>query len=55
MLNWIDQSGFVFVRWSELLEIEQFLTLKPYLHYSELFEIELFCHLTECEQKLYLY
>ena len=33
----------------------QFLTLKLYLHYIELFEIELFWHLTMGKQKLYLY
>ena len=42
MLNWIA-------------EMELFLTLKLYLRKTELFNIELFWHLTECEQNLYLY
>ena len=32
-----------------------FLTLKQYLHLTELFIIELLWHLTECKQNLYLY
>ena len=42
MLTWIA--------WNEL-----FLTLKLYLHKIELFNIELFWHLTVCKQNLYLY
>ena len=44
MLNWI-----VWLNWIEL-----FLTLKLYLHKTELFNIELFWHLTVCKQNLYL-
>ena len=32
-----------------------FLTLKLYLHWTELVNIELFCHLNVCKQNLYLY
>ena len=32
-----------------------FLTLKLYLHLTELFNIELFWQLTLCKQNLYLY
>ena len=35
--------------------MELFLTLKLYLCKTELFEIELFWHLTMSKQKLYLY
>ena len=35
--------------------MELFLTLKLYLHKTELFEIEQFWHLPVCKQKLYLY
>ena len=38
-----------------MFEIELFLTMKLYLCKIELFEIELFWHLTVREQKLYLY
>ena len=39
----------------ELFEIELLLTLKVYLHWTELFNIELFWHLTVCKQNLHLY
>ena len=42
MLNWI-------------FEINVFLTFKLYLRSTELFEIELFWHLTECKQNLFLF
>ena len=42
MLNW-------------MLEMELLLTLKLYLYWIELFNIELFWHLTVFEQNLYLY
>ena len=42
MLNWIIWNGTV-------------LTLKLYFHKIELFQIELFWHLTECKQNLYSY
>ena len=42
MLNWIIWNGTV-------------LTLKLYLHQTELFNIKLFWHLTVCKQNLYLY
>ena len=35
--------------------MELFLTLKIYLREIELFEIEMFWHLTVCKQKLYAY
>ena len=35
--------------------MELFLTLKMYLHETDLFNIELFWHLTVCKQNLYLY
>ena len=35
--------------------MELFLTLKLYLHETELFNIELFSYLTVCKQNLYLY
>ena len=35
--------------------MELFLTLKLYLHETELFNIELFWHLTVSKQNLYLY
>ena len=35
--------------------MELFLTLKLYLHLTELFNRELFWHLTACKQNLYLY
>ena len=35
--------------------MELFLMLKLYLHETELFDIELFWHLTVCKQNLYLY
>ena len=35
--------------------MELFLTLKLYLHLTELFNIELFLHLTVCKEKLYLH
>ena len=35
--------------------MEMFLTLKLYLHQTELFDIELFWHLTVNKQYLYLY
>ena len=35
--------------------MEQFFTLKLCLHETELFNIELFWHLTVCKQNLYLY
>ena len=35
--------------------MELFLTLKLHLHYAELFNIELFWHLTERKQNLYLF
>ena len=35
--------------------MELFLTLKLYLHYTYLFNIELFWHLTVCKQNLYFY
>ena len=35
--------------------MELFLTLKLYLHWTELFKTELFWHLPVCGQKLYLY
>ena len=40
--NWIVWKGTVF-------------DLKVYLRWTELFEMELFWHLTECKQKLHLY
>ena len=43
MLNWIIWNGTVF------------LVLKLYLHLIELFNIELFWHLTLCKQNLYLH
>ena len=33
--------------------MELFLTLKLYLHKTELFNIELFWHLTVCKENLY--
>ena len=35
--------------------MELFLTLKLYLLENELFDIELFWHLTECKQNRYIY
>ena len=35
--------------------MELFLTLKLYLHKTDLFNIELFWHLTVCKQDLFLY
>ena len=35
--------------------MELFLTLKLYLHETELFNIELFGNLTVCKESLYLY
>ena len=35
--------------------MELFLTLNLYLQLTELFNIELFLHLTVCKQNLYLY
>ena len=35
--------------------MELFLTLKLYLNKTDLFNIELFWHLTMCKQNLYLY
>ena len=35
--------------------MELFLTLKLYLHYTELFNIELYRDLTVCKENLYLY
>ena len=35
--------------------MELFLTLKLYLRQTELFEMELFWHLTVCKPNLYLY
>ena len=35
--------------------MELFLTLKLYLHYTELFNVELFLHLAVCKENLYLY
>ena len=35
--------------------MELFLTLKLYLHKTELFNIDLFWHLTVCKQNLYSY
>ena len=35
--------------------MELFLTLKLYLHQTELFNIELFWHLIVCKPNLYLY
>ena len=35
--------------------MEQFLTLRLYLHYTELFNVEMFWHLTTCKQSLYWY
>ena len=35
--------------------MELFLTLKLYLLWTELLNIELFWHLTVCKQNLYLY
>ena len=35
--------------------MELFLRLKLYLQLTELFNIELFWHLTVCKQNLYLY
>ena len=35
--------------------MELFLTLKLYLHSTELFNIELFWHSMVCKQNLYLY
>ena len=40
--------------WTDLFEMELFLTLKLYLHQIEFFNIELW-HLTVCKQNLYLY
>ena len=37
------------------ISLELFLTLKLYLHLTELFNTELFWHLTVCKQNLYLY
>ncbi len=41
--------------YAKLFEIELFLTLKLFLHQTELFNIEQFWHLTECKQNLYLH
>ena len=38
-----------------VVDIELLLTLKLYLRFIELFEIELFWRLTVCKQKQYLY
>ena len=35
--------------------MELFLTLELCFHQTELFNIELFCHLNVCKQNLYLY
>ena len=35
--------------------MELILTLKLYIRLTELFNIELFCHLTVCGQNLYSY
>ena len=35
--------------------MELFLTLKLYLHKTELFNIELFLHLTVCKENLWLH
>ena len=35
--------------------MELFLTLELYFHLTELFNIELFWHLTVCNQNLYLF
>ena len=35
--------------------MELFLTLRLYLHLTELFNIELFWHLIACKQNFYLY
>ena len=35
--------------------MELFLTLKLYLHKSELFNTELFLQITECKENQYLY
>ena len=39
----------------ELFEIDLFLSLELYLHQTEVFEIELFWHLSVCKQNLFLY
>ena len=43
MLNWIISNGTVF------------FTFKLYLHLTDLFNIELFWHLTVRKQNLYIY
>ena len=43
MVNWIISNRTVF------------FTLKLYLHLTELFNIELFWHVTACKENLYLY
>ena len=50
-LNFLKWNCFCLLNW--IVGIELFLTLKLFLHYTELFEIELFWHLTGCKQKLY--
>ena len=65
-LGWVAWSGNVFDNWTILtfmlhayvglncLKWSCFLTLKLYLHWTELFGVELFWHLAVCGRDLYL-